>query len=100
MLKTDYYIEPTALDLLIFEQLVPRAHYLRQVKAMIDFSFVLAEVQDCYSQELGRGAINPVLLFKLGFLQFHYDQSDREVLQEAQVNVAYRYFLELSVSSP
>lgn len=100
MLKSDYYIEPTELDLLIFEELVPPDHYLRQVKAVIDFEFVRPEVQDCYSQEMGRTAIDPVVMFKLEFLQHHYTLSDREVIAEAQVNVAYRYFLDLSVTSP
>jgi transposase len=99
MLKTDYYTEPTELDRLIFEQLVPADHYLRQVKAVIDFEYVRAEVQDCYSETMGRSAIDPVLMFKLEFLQYHYNLSDREVVAEAQVNVAFRYFLELSISS-
>lgn len=100
MLKSDYTIEPTELDLTIFEQLVPRDHYLRQVKELIDFEFVRAVVQECYSEKMGRGAVDPVLVFKLEYLGYQYNLSDREVLAEAQVNVAYRYFLELSVSSP
>jgi transposase len=100
MLKSDYYTKPTELDLLIFEQLVPKNHYLRQVKAVIDFEFVRPEVEDCYSEEMGRTAVDPVILFKLGFLQQHYTLSDREVIAEAQVNVAFRYFLDLSVTSP
>lgn len=99
MLKSDYYTEPTEIDELIFEQLVPAGHYLRQVKAVIDFEFVRVEVQDCYSERMGRGAVDPVLMFKLGYLQHHYRLSDREVLIEAQVNVAYRYFLDLAISS-
>ena len=99
MLKTDYYTEPTDFDLLIFEQLVPPDHYLRQVKAEMDFEYVRAEVQDCYSETMGRSAIDPVLMFKLEFLQYHYNLSDREVVAEAQVNVAFRYFLGLSISS-
>lgn len=99
MLKSDYYIAPTELDLLIFERLVPAEHYLRQVKAAIDFEFVRPEVQDCYSKNTGRKAIDPVLVFKLEYLQQHYTLSDREVIVEAQVNVAYRYFLGLSLSS-
>lgn len=39
-------------------------------------------------------------MFKLEFLQHHYTLSDREVIAEAQVNVAFRYFLDLSVTSP
>jgi transposase len=100
MLKSDYYIEPTELDLLIFEKLVPANHYLRQVKGVIDFEYIRSEVQDCYSEDMGRTAIDPVVMFKLEFLQHHYTLSDREVIAEAQVNVAYRYFLDLSVSSP
>ena len=99
MLKSDYYTAPTEIDELIFEQLVPADHYLRQVKAVIDFEFVRAAVQDCYSESMGRSAIDPVLMFKLEYLQHHYRLSDREVIGEAQVNVAYRYFLDLAVSS-
>ena len=99
MLKSDYYAEPSELDIQIFEQLVPPDHYLRQVKAVIDFEFVRAEVQDCYSESMGRSAIDPVLMFKLEYLQHHYRLSDREVIAEAQVNVAYRYFLDLALGS-
>lgn len=99
MLKSDYYREPSELDLQVFEQLVLPDHYLRQVKAVIDFEFVRAEVQDCYSPRMGRSAIDPVLMFKLEYLQHHYRLSDREVIVEAQVNVAYRYFLDLGLSS-
>jgi len=99
MLKSNYYTEPTEMDLLIFEQLVPSDHYLRQVKAVIDFGYVRPEVEDCYSEGMGRSAIDPVLMFKLEYLQYHYNLSDREVIAEAQVNVAYRYFLDLSMNS-
>ena len=99
MLKSDYYIEPTELDLLIFEKLVPADHYLRRVKATIDFGFARSNIQDCYSETLGRSAMDPELMFKLEFLEYQYDLSDREVIAEAQVNAAYRYFLNLSISS-
>lgn len=99
MLKADYNTEPTALDLLLFGKLVPADHYLRRVKTVIDFESMRALVADCYSADMGRGAEDPVLLIKLGFLQFHYGLSDREVLAEAQVNVAFRFFLDLSLDS-
>ena len=99
MLKENYYTAPTELDELIFAKLVPAEHYLRQVKAVVDFSSVRRLVAECYSPDQGRGADDPVLLFKLCFLQFHYNLSDRDVLKTAQVNVAYRFFLDLSVES-
>ena len=100
MLKEDYHIEPTEVDRLVFEKLVPAGHYLRQVKALIDFERFRDRVKDCYDPKMGRPAEDPVRLLKLEFLEFHYDLSDREVIAEAQVNVAFRFFLDLSLDSP
>lgn len=83
MLKTDYYIPPTEMDVLIYEKLLPQDHYLRQVKAVIDFEPLRALVSDRYSPAQGRGAEDPVRLLKLHLLAFHYDLSDRDVLREA-----------------
>jgi len=100
LLKPSYYLEPSELDRLVFEKLVPEDHLLRQVKQVIDFERVRELVKDCYSADMGRTAEDPVRLLKLGYLQFQYNLSDREVLTEAQVNVAFRYFLDLSLDSP
>jgi transposase len=99
MLKETYDTAPTALDELIFQKLVSANHYLRQVKAVVNFSVVRSLVASCYSPDQGRIADDPVLLFKLCFLQFHYNLSDRDVVQAAQVSVAYRFFLDLSLES-
>lgn len=100
MLKESYYVVPTELDQVVFDKLVPAEHYLRKVKALIDFERFRAEVRDCYSPHMGRGAEDPVRIIKLEFLELHYNLSDREVIAEAQVNVAFRYFLDLSLDSP
>jgi transposase len=99
MLKETYYTAPTELDEQIFTKLVPADHYLRKVKAVVDFTSVRQLVAKYYSPDQGRGADDPVLLFKLCFLQFHYNLSDRDVLKAAQVNIAYRFFLNLSMES-
>ncbi len=99
MLKENYYREPTDTDRQVFEKLVPPDHYLRQVKALIDFEAFRELLRDAYSPHRGRPAEDPILLLKLEFLQFHYGLSDREVIAEAQVNVAFRYFLDLSLDS-
>jgi transposase len=93
------YPPPDERDLEIFEATVPPHHYLRQVKAVIDFERCRAEFAACYSQALGRPAREPILLLKLEFLQFHYNLSDRQVIEQAQYNMAYRYFLGLSLAS-
>lgn len=99
MLKENYYREPTDTDRLVFEKLVPPDHYLRRVKDLIDFEAFRGFVRDAYSSDQGRPAVDPILLIKIEFLEFHYGLSDREVIAEAQVNVAFRYFLDLSLES-
>jgi transposase len=100
MLKADYYITPTDLDQVIFAKLLPADHYLRRLKAAIDFEPLRALVADCYAAGMGAPAEDPVRMLKLSLLQFQYDLSDNQVLRHAQVNVAFRFFLDLSVESP
>jgi transposase len=99
MLRADYYLEPTDLDEVIFAKLVPADHYLRRLKAAIDFEPLRALVADCYAAGIGAPAEDPVRLLKLSLLQFQYDLSDSQVVRQAQVNVAFRFFLDLSVES-
>lgn len=99
MLKSNYDVELTPFDLLVFETFVPADHYLRRLKAAIDFTSLRVLVADCYSPDQGRGAIDPVCLLKLSLLQFHYDLSDEGVIRQAQVNVAFRFFLDWSAQA-
>lgn len=100
MLKANYDPELTPFDHLVFETFVPAEHYLRQLKAALDFSLLRPLVAACYSPDQGRGAIDPVCLLKLSLLQFHYDLSDEGVMRQAQVNLAFRFFLDLSAPTP
>jgi len=99
MLKAEYVIAPTEIDLVVFEKLIPAEHYLRRLKAAVDFERCRALVADCYAIGMGAPAEDPVRLLKLSLLQFHYDLSDSQVVRQAQVNVAFRFFLDLSLES-
>lgn len=100
MLPSLCYTPPGDIDQLVFGKLVPQDHYLRKVLQVIDFEPFRAIMEPCYSPDHGRPALEPLLLLKLEFLQFHYNLSDREVIAQAQVNVAFRLFLGLSLDSP
>jgi transposase len=100
MLKSDYTPELTPLDHQFFSQLVPEDHYLRRLKAAVDFSQLRPLLADCYSAEMGRTALDPIFLLKLLLLQFHYGWSDESVVQQAQVNVAMRFFLDWPLTTP
>ena len=99
MLKADYTPVLTPLDEVVFTQLVPADHYLRRLKVTVDFTSLRTLVADCYAAELGRTALDPVVLVKLLLLPQHYGWSDTGVLQPAQVNVALRYFLDWSLTT-
>lgn len=95
-----YYIPPTEPDRKVFDLLIPAEHYLRRAARVIDFERFRSLMVPCYSPDQGRPALEPVLLLKLEFLQYHDRLSDQKVVDAAQVNVAYREFLGLSMESP
>src|SRR5271170_2681700 len=88
---------PTEFDREIFDATVPPDHYLRRVKALINFERFRPLLLSCYSPSMGRPAIEPLVLLKLEFLQFHYDLSDNAVIEQARVNLAFRFFLDLGL---
>lgn len=98
MLRASYAPMLSDQDQLIFATLVPADHYLRQVNAVVDFERYRALMARCYHASDGRPAADPVLLMKVGFLQTHYNLSDREVVAQTQVNVAFRFFLNLALT--
>jgi transposase len=89
----------TEHDYEIFDAIVPADHYLRRVKQTVDFHRFRHLLTSGYNPTLGRPAIEPLLLLKLEFLQFQYNLSDREVIRQSQVNMAFRFFLDLSLHS-
>jgi transposase len=100
MLRADpVYIPPTEEDRRVFELLVPSDHYLRRAAQFIDFERFRSLMASCYSPDQGRPALEPVLLLKLSFLEYHDRLSDKRAVDTAQVNVAYREFLDLSMTS-
>jgi transposase len=99
MLKPPAYPPPTELDRRIFEATGPQDHYLRRVLQAVDFERCRPLVAGAYDPQRGRPAYEPVLLLKLEFLQYHYNLSDRQVVEQAQYNMAFRLFLGLSLDS-
>jgi transposase len=100
MLLPEQYLAPTDLDQRVFAATVPDNHYLRRVLQAVDFSRCRDLIATVYCSEHGRPAVEPLLLLKLEFLQYHYNLSDRQVVEDARCNMAYRWFLGLSLDSP
>lgn len=89
--KNDCIILSTLNDL------VPQEHLVRKIERCMDFTFIENEVKDLYSP-FGRSSIPPVVLFKLLLINKIFGiNSMRQTCEECKVNIAYRWFLGLSM---
>ena len=82
---------------LTIEDMVPHGHFLRKVDKLIDFNFIYDEVRELYSHR-GRPSIDPLILIKTLLLGYMYGiDSERQLEMEIQVNIAYRWFLQIDL---
>jgi len=88
-----------ALEMVTLEELVPTDHLLRLIDRSIEFDFIRDATAPLYCENNGRPAIDPVQLFKMLFIGYLFGvRSERQLVKEIQVNVAYRWFLGLSLT--
>ncbi len=93
--------EQTCLEMVTLDELVPKDHLLRKIDAAIEFSFIHDLVRDLYSLDNGRPALDPVMMFKALFVGYLFGvRTERQLVREIEVNVAYRWFLRLKLSEP
>jgi len=79
------------------ESLVPEDNLVRQLEDAFDWTKIYDLVSDLYSP-IGRPSIDPVVLFKMIFINKIYGiNSMRRTCEEIKVNLAYRWFLGLSI---
>lgn len=77
-------------------KLIPKDHLLCKINEAVNFGFIHELVKDSYCVYYGRPANEPELLFRLVFLQILYNLSDERIIQETQVNLAYKWFVGLN----
>lgn len=93
------YAKQTEMEMVTIEDLVPQDHILRQIEENYDFEFVRERLEPYYCKDNGRPALDPVVLFKMMFIGYVFGiRSERQLEKEIQVNVAYRWFLNLSLT--
>jgi transposase len=95
----DKNIDLTNYEFVCIDNMVPKDHLLRKIKTYIDFSFIDDLVKDLYCHDNGRPAVDPKILFKMLFLGYLFGiRSERQLVREVEVNVAYRWFLDYTLS--
>lgn len=81
------------------ENLVPQDHILRKLDKYIDFSFIRELTKDLYCHDNGRPAVDPIVLFKMLFIGYLFGiRSERQLVRDIEVNIAYRWFLGFSLT--
>src|SRR6202142_4347713 len=79
------------------DEAVPADHLVRQIDAVLDLSWVYAELAPHYPT-LGRPSIDPVLMIRMLIIGYVFGlRSERLLCREVQVNLAYRWFCKLGM---
>lgn len=87
--RTDGQMRMIVLDL---SELIPTNHLLRKIEASISFSFIYDLLAPFYPA-VGGPSVDPVSMFKMLLVGYLYGiKSERRLVQEIQLNIAYRWF--------
>ena len=86
--------ERNQMEMFCIDSFVPEDHLLRKIDEALDFGKIYEIVGDLYCHNNGRPSVDPVVLFKIVFIQHLYGiPSLRRTCEEIKMNVAYRWFL-------
>jgi len=98
----EHYYQPhlSEFDLQVFRAVVPPDHYLRRAQQAIPWDSFYDVLAPAYRADFGRPADSPVMMLKLEYLRYHDSLSDRQVMDRAQTDLAYREFLQLGLNEP
>ena len=79
------------------EDQIPETHLLRLIDRYVDFTFVRDRLKSFYSQT-GRPSIDPETLLRLLLVGYLYGiTSERRLLEDVRMHLAYRWFTRLSL---
>lgn len=87
------------VETVTLDQLVPQDHLLRLIERHIRFDFIRDKTAHLYCAHNGRPALDPVVLFKTLFIGYLFGvRSERQLMREIAVNVAYHWFVGLRLT--
>ena len=86
-------------DHYVYDQVVPKTHFLRQLKDLIPWEELTKGLLSCYQggAEYGPIPYHPALLIKVLALAFLYNLSERQVEEFVRYNLAAKFFVGLGV---
>ena len=79
------------------DEAVPEDHLVRKIASVLDLSWLHSELKPHYSNT-GRPSIDPELMVRMLILGYVFAiRSERQLVREVQVNLAYRWFCGLGL---
>ena len=81
----------------LYDILIAKDNFWRQLNEIVDFSFVYEELKDKYSSTMGRKAEDVVRMFKYLLLKSYFKLSDRGLVERTQTDLLFKYFSEVSL---
>src|SRR5215468_3071386 len=82
------------------DEQIPADHLLRKIDAVLDLSGLRAELAPHYSHT-GRPSIDPELMIRMLLIGYCYGiRSERRLVEEVRLNLAYRWFCRLGLEDP
>lgn len=80
----------------LYDVLIDENNFWRQLKNMVDFSFIYDELKEKYSSTMGRTAEDVIRMFKYLLLKNYYKLSDRDLVARTKTDMLFKYFLDYS----
>ncbi len=94
MLKTSNQISMCLSNYaILYDTLIEKNNFWRQLTELVDFSFVQEELKDKYSSTMGRSAEDVIRMFKYLLLKSYYKLSDRGLVERTKTDLLFKYFL-------
>ena len=75
---------------------IPENHLLKIINRNVNFEFINELLQDSYCADFGRPAKEPEMMSRILILQYLYSLSDVRVIEDTDVNLAYKWFIGLN----
>ncbi len=92
--------QPRWFDRISLEELVPPDHWVRRLTKVLDLDWVRTATASQYSP-LGRPSLDPVVIAKLLVLGYLCNiPSERQLMREVRVNLAYRWYVGYDLDEP
>ena len=77
----------------LYNILIPKENFWKQLNDMVDFSFVVEMIKDKYSSTMGRTSEDVIRMFKYLLLKSYFKLSDRGLIERTMTDMLFKYFL-------